>query len=244
MKLVTLESLRNDALLRADAVKANPHSVAEVNGYVNKGYSKFYDELIKANADYNVGQQLITTGLITDPAAVLVNGVQQMDTYKLASDFYRHRGHDISYGAQTADTSKRVMWADRNQYKYWGTVGWFYGGEKILYYLRDNFQIFVPIPQGPFAVTAWYYPVAKTLNGDSDSIDVLSGGDDFIATYAAMCMARAKERWGLYNALKQDFGDEMQRISCMAPDRDANEPPRVQETCRRRYGGWSGGGYR
>ena len=230
-KLVALETLRNDALARADMANSGL-SVAEVNGYVNKAYAKYYDELIKSDAMYNVAQQSITTCLSTDPAAVSVAGVQQLDTYKLPADFYETKGLDVNLGGQQMLTARRINWHDRNVLKFWGTTGWFFG-QAVCYYLRDGFMIYVPIPQAAFTVTHWYYPVARTMAADTDTVDVLNGGDDFIALATAMQLARKEESWDMYGSLKGDLGEEMGRVQAMAPKRDAAEPPRVTETSRR-----------
>lgn len=235
-KLVSLAALRTDAYARADLPPSGsgPVDQEEANGYVNKARTKYYDELIQADAYYNVGQQVITTASPSDPAAVIgANGQQILDTYKLPPDFYETKGLDINLGGQQMQTGRRVNWHDRNLYKFWGTTGWFFG-QWILYYLRDGFMIYVPIPQGPFSVTHWYYPVATTLSADTDTVDVLNGGDDYIALYAAMQMARKEENFELYNALRSDFAEEVTRVKAMAPKRDAAEPARVAETSRRR----------
>jgi len=234
-KLVSLETLRNAAYAKADLPNSGngPVSIGEANGLINAAYAKYYDELIKSDAMYKVARQSITTASATDPAAVLVNGVQVLDTYKLPPDFYETKGLDINLGGQQMQTGRRVNFHDRNLYKFWGTTGWFFG-QWILYYLLDAFMVYVPIPQGPFTVTHWYYPVAQTLSSDTDVVDLLNGGDEFVSLHAAMQMARKEESFELVAALKGDFADEMQRIREMAPKRDAAEPPRVTETSRRR----------
>lgn len=233
-KPVSLLELRIDAMNRADLAGSVYATVqaAELNKYVNKGAAKYYEELVKADEMYNVAQQTITVASATDPAAVFVNGVQQLDTYSLPPDFLATKGLEASLGGQQMLTGRRVEWRDRNIYKFWGTTGWFFG-QALLYYLRDAFLIFVPTPQAAFAVTHWYTPTVATLVDDADTVDVLNGGDDFIALYAAMQLARKEESWEMYQALKGDLADEMVRVQSMAPKRDAAEPRRVTETARR-----------
>jgi hypothetical protein len=227
---VTLQELRDGAFDLADELNSGVIPVQSANWYINHAYRKLYDVLIKSGEDYNLLTQIITTNSPSDPAAT-----SDVSVYKLPGGFYKTLGFDANLGGNQYVTLHRFNWNDRNVYKLWGTTGWFIG-QPLNYRIQGNCVQFMPIPQGPFQVTQWYYPVAPKLSQDSQAVDVLSGGDLFIVAYAAGLMCQRQESFESADRLMAMADKELDRIRDMASDRDAAEPPRVTETIRRAHG--------
>jgi hypothetical protein len=227
---VRLVDFRDAALDLADELNSDVIPTATVNRWVNQAYGKYYDILIQSGEDYSVKQQLIYTNTPSDPAAT-----SDPATYRLPGDFYKERGFDANLGGNQYTSMHRFNWNDRNLYKLWGTTGWFIG-RPLFYAIVDASIIFMPIPQGPFYVTHWYYPVAPLMTQDEHCVDVLSGGDLFVTLYAAGMIAQRQESFELSDRLFAQAEQELVRARDMSTDRDAGEPPRVTETVRRNYG--------
>jgi hypothetical protein len=226
-RTIALSELRDGAFDLADELASGAIPIPTANRWVNQAYAKYYDILIKSGADYSVRQQVITTNLASDPAATTDTSV-----YLLPGDHYETRGLDANLGGQQYVTMHRLTWADRNRFKLWGTTGWFVG-IPLAYLVIDKCLQFSPIPTSAYSVTHWYYPVAPIMAQDGQTVDVLSGGDLFIMTYAAALMTLRQESFELSDRLNNLAEAELARAKDMASDRDANEPPRVQEVCRR-----------
>jgi hypothetical protein len=232
---VSLQELREGTFDLADEINSGVISTQSANRWINQAYAKYYDELIKSGEDYTILQQQISTTLSTDPSST-----SDPSVYLLPGDFYKTRGFDANLGGQQYVTMHRFNWNDRNIYKLWGTTGWFIG-TPLNYRIMGSAVQFMPIPQGVFVVTQWYYPVAPILSADAQMVDVLSGGDLFVEAYAAGLIAQRQESFDLADRLFAKAAEELQRAKDMSTDRDAAEPPRVSETVRRGYGfrrGW------
>jgi hypothetical protein len=224
---VTLQELRDGALDLADELNSGVIAPQLANRLVSQAYSKYYDELIKSGEDYSILQQTIVTAVSTDPAAT-----NDPSIYKLPGDHYETRGLDANLGGQQYATMHRTNWNDRNLLRLWGTTGWFVG-IPLRYMLLGSCLRFDPVPTSSFTVTHWYYPVAPTLSQDTQTVDVLSGGDLFIECYAAGLIAQRQESFELADRLFQRASEELERGREMAQTRDAAEPPRTTEVQRR-----------
>jgi hypothetical protein len=211
---VSLGTLRADARLRADMPSAGFCSDAEVNRYINQGYTELYDWLIASGEEYFM-------------SSTTINTTSGTDTYALPNDFFEIRGVDVNIGAQQVLTAHRFTFEERNRYKLIVT-GWFFN-EPCWYQLRGTNIVFMPAPQGVYIVTVWYYPIPVAMVSDSDTIDGVNGWDEIIVLDAAIKMLQREESFDAADRLKADKAAIKDRILRRIAARDAGSPARVSD---------------
>ena len=216
--VVTLGNLRDQLRLRIDRVNSNFFTDSELNTYLNDSYKELYDILIqKFGDDYYVAA----------PVSITTDGTN--DTYALASDFYKLLGVDISFNTGNANTwvtLKQFMFGERNFYKLPNVQG-LYGLTNLRYRLRDNKLWFVPVPQASQSLRYFYIPRPTELDDDADTVDGVSGWEEYIICDAAIkCMVKEESDPMAFAAQKQAM---LTRIESAAENRNAGEPQRVTD---------------
>lgn len=215
---VTLLDIRTQCRQRADMVNSQFVSDSELDSYINASHTELYDLLINEYEDYHA----------TSYDLAVVAGTT---TYDLPEDFYKLLGVDLVVDSQgNAVTLKPFVFAERNAYVFtptWNVVGLAY----LRYHLIDNSIRFVPVPTTNQNVKLWYVPAVSKLVNDNDTVDGVSGWEDYIVADCCIKML-AKEESDPSVFMRQK--DELRkRIQIMAANRDAGANMRISDTTKR-----------
>lgn len=188
--------------------------------WINQGWARLYDKLVKTGEQYFLYSTIITTN----------NG--QMD-YQLPPDFYKGMGVDIMIGGYWSP-AHRFNFEQRNDYQN-VTGDWTW--PVFIYYDFWGQQLhFIPTPNGQYPVRLWYVPVSArmTLNdnanppGSLSNIDGINGWEDYCIDWAAKKCAQRDENFDLANSLHQDMLETEAHILSMATSRNPGEAPKAR----------------
>lgn len=229
--VVTLSDLKTQLLQRIDRVGSDFYDPTELNTYISASYKELYDLLIqKFGDDYFFSTHTITT-----------DGTN--DTYALPDDFYKLFGVDLSLTGGAPDgwvTLKQFMKADRNRYAVPNFQS-FYGITNLRYRLRGNLIWFTPIPMANQKIRLLYAPRPSDLDEDTDTVDGVSGWEEYIISDAAIkCLAKEESDTSIFERQKMFI---KQRIEEAAENRNVGEPQTVSDSQGNwgPFGTWSNG---
>lgn len=231
--VVTLEEIRTELRQRIDRVNSEFFTDEELNSYISGSYKELYDILIqKFGDDYYVAQ----------PYEFTTDGTS--DTYDLPEDFYKLLGVDCQLnGSDNGNgwvTLRQFMFQERNAYTLPNYQS-FYGITNLRYRLRDNSLWLTPIPMGGQLMRIFYIPRPATLVDDADTVDGVSGWQEYIICDAAIkCMVKEESDPSAFAAQKMAV---LQRIESAAENRNAGQPQTVSDVHQSfwPYGGWGPG---
>lgn len=231
--VVTLEQIRTELRQRIDRVNSQFFTDEELNSYISGSYKELYDILIqKFGDDYYVAA----------PYEFTTDGTN--DTYDLPEDFYKLLGVDAQYSGANAQngwiTLRQFMMQERNSYTLPNYQA-FYGITNIRYRLRDNKLWFMPVPIGGQLLRMFYIPRPAELTEDDDTVDGVSGWEEYILCDAAIkCMVKEESDPSAFAAQKNAM---LQRIESAAENRNAGQPQVVSDIHQSfwPYGGWGPG---
>lgn len=234
--VATLSEIRTIARQYADMVNSQFVTDAEFNSYINLSYFELYDILIqKYGDDYYVAS----------PYSFSTDGVTQQ--YTLPSNFYKFLGLDLQLGNTPNSwvTIRSFMFGDRNRYAVPNFQS-FYGVTNLRYRIFANTIFLTPIPAAGQNLRIWYVPRLTELVNDSDTVDGVSGWQEYLCLDAAIQALRKEESdVSVLLAQKQAL---INRIESAAEGRDAGNPQVVTDSQWSEYqlpmwnGGWGGGG--
>lgn len=230
--VVTLGDLRDELRLRIDRVNSTFFTDAELNTYISGSYKELYDLLAqKFGDDYYVAT----------PYEFTTDGTN--DTYDLPATFYKLIGCDASYnggGANGWITLKQFMFQERNTYTLPNYQG-FYGITNLRYRLRGDKIWFTPLPIGGQLLRIFYIPRPTELTDDADTVDGVSGWEEYILCDAAIkCMVKEESDPSAFAAQKSAM---LVRIESAAENRNAGQPQTVSDIHQGfwPYGSWGPG---
>lgn len=213
MSTVTLGQLKTRSRERADMVNSKFISDSELASYINASYAELYDLLISSRGEnYFIDSYSFTT-------------TSNQDSYALPNDFYKLMGVDYVTSASQAITLKAFKWQERNRFKepFYNTANY-----NLMYQIRGNDLVFVPVPNGNQNMKLWYVPVPASLSSDSDSFNGINGYEEYIVIDAAIKM-RVKEESPV-DELMMAKEAMRQRVLQASSGRDSGEPNRVVDT--------------
>jgi len=220
-RTATLSSLRDQVRKRADVENSTARFPdAELNTYINQSWTELYDLIIESGGESYLNSTQISTS----------NGT---DTYSLPADFYKVRGVDVDVGGPGPLPMRQFSFEERNFYLY--NSGWQYG-RPVRYRLYGANIKFIPKPSGVYTVTVWYYPTPTSMVSDSDTIDGVSGWEEYVVIDAAVKVLTKDDRDA--SLLVGAHGAVRQRIVDMAMNRNAGEPERVDDVEVPNLGFW------
>lgn len=231
--IVSLGQVRLSAQQRADMVNSDFVTKQEWNSYINHSYTELYDMLVQTYGDeYFVS----STGITTDGR---VSG-----QYSLPTNCYKLMGVDlgISPNSNGYISLKKFTFSARNQYL-WGNAPVSGLGNIDLRYRMVGANIqFSPYPQANQTIKLWYVPRPSTLLSDSDTLDSVSGWDEYVVVDAAIKgMQKEESDVSVLMAQKEAL---RQRIVSAAANRDAGMPEKVTDVRGDGfYGGFDGGSW-
>lgn len=212
MATYTLSQLRDQIRQRADIVRSQHQTDAEINGYINASIRELRDLLIqKFGEDYFASNANITT-------------VANTDTYTLPTDFFKLLGVDLQLTNSEFITLKPFMFAERNRYNV-NILRGTYGSQYTRYRLQGNNIIIRPIPTSAVTLKLWYVPMFTSLSVDSDTWDGFNGWEEFVIVDGTI-KAKTKEESDVKVEMAQK-ASLIKRIEEAAGNRDAGLSFRV-----------------
>lgn len=229
-------------------------TTAEWNSYINGSYYELYDLLIqKYGENYfsaldanGKGYQFTTDG--SNEVYALPDG---SSTYKMpdgttAPAFYKGLGVDLWLSSTSTQpqqwfTLHRFNYSERNRWTI-ATLVAPYGYIGLRYRFEGNKLWLRPFPAAGQLIQVRYAPRLTALVNDNDTVDGVSGWEEYIIVDAVI-KAKLKEESdpsGFF-ARKADL---RQRIEAAADNRDPGEPQTVAEVeGGAGASGWPGGGF-
>jgi hypothetical protein len=216
MAAVTLATLRSRAQARADMENSSFVSTAVWTTWLNAGADELYDLLVrKFNDRFTKSQSFVT--------------VAGTETYTLPADFFSLRGVDLQVDSINWKTLRPLNFAQRNlarnalssplpnlvDTRYWLKAGVFH---------------LLPVPTTVVNGTLWYIPTRTLMVGDSDTLDGVSGWEEYVVVDAAIrALQKEESDVGELLAEKQAL---IERINRSAAVRDAGTPRTVSDVAR------------
>jgi hypothetical protein len=229
----TVGNLRLECQQRTDRVTSDNISIQEWNSMISQSYKELYDILLqKFGNDYyvQIPYSFQTTGQI-DP-------ITQAQTFPLPADFYKLLRAEVSLNPSDPNawiTIREFDAIQANLYNY-PNVYTLFGTTNLKYRLwGTNIQI-VPITTAGQTIRLWYSPRPNQLIKDTDTVDAISGWEEYIvADCCIKAMTKTEEDPQIFMAQKQGL---LKRIEEAAENRNVGEAPRVSDSRRRNFA-WS-----
>ncbi len=235
----TVGNLRLECQQRTDRVNSDNISVQEWNSMISQSYKELYDILIqKFGNDYYIQlpYTYLTTGQI-DPDT-------QAQTFPLPADFYKLMRCEVALNPSDANSWVTLRQFQAIQANLWNypNIYTMYGVTNLRYRLwGTNLQI-VPITTSGQTIRIWYAPRPNQLILDTDTVDAISGYEEYIvADVCIKTLAKTEEDVSIFLAQKQAL---LKRVEEAAENRNIGEPQTVSDSRTRNFA-WSDdtGGY-
>ncbi len=237
--VVPFSQVKLNARRYSDMENSSFVSDAELTIYCQTSHQELYDILLTTyGPDY----------FVASPSLITTDGVS--DTFSLPADFYKLLGVDLQVsGTAGAPTGYYIPlrpfnWSERIRYSVPYVAAVYPGVAYPRYRLRGNLLWMVPLPKASQTLRMWYAPRLQVATSDTDSVDGISGWEDYISVDAAIKMKQKEDSdASLLEMMKKSLLD---RIQMMAENRDENGPLVTADTRNRdAYSypgwGWSGG---
>lgn len=181
---ITLEQLRLQARYKADMVQSNFCDDTELNTYINASAYELYDLLVTAYGEdyYNTESYQFTTTV-------------SAQAYDLPSNFFKLAGVDCNISgtgsANTPITLKPFKFNERNKFSYQNVQ--MYRGTNLRYRLKGDQIYFNLFPQPGQTITIWYVPQMTVMVDDDDTLDGVSGWQEYVLVDAAIKMLQKQD---------------------------------------------------
>ncbi len=221
---LTLAQVRTLCKQESDMENSGFVSDSEWNSYINQSYFELYDLLVQKYGDDYFSNYVTFQTDGTSALYALPNGTN----YSAAPSFYKLLGVDLSLSdsPESFITLRRFNFSARNRYSVPNFQS-FYGVTNLRYRLNGDNIWFTPIPQGGQTIRLWYVPRLTTLSADGDTVDGISGWNEYIIVDAAI-KAKNKEESDVTVLMARKMG-LIQRIEAAAENRDAANPMTVAD---------------
>lgn len=229
----TLGTIRTAAQQRSDFLNSNFITTAEWNSYINASMFELYDILVqKFGDDYFVAIPYTYT------TSSQINPLTQASTYQLPGDFYKGLGVEVALNPNDPNswvTLRKFEFIQRNLWNY-PNVYTFYGITNLRYRFNGNNLMIVPIPSSGQTVRIWYVPRLSYLINDADTLDAVSGWEEYIITDVCIkALTKEESDASVFIAQKNAL---LKRIEEVAENRDIGEPETVSDSKLRNFA-WS-----
>lgn len=224
------DDLIDDAYRRSDNEGATDrHPRADVLRYVNQGCAELYDLLIEARG--RTYYRSATAWSFTTTADTTLY------TASFPATFYRLVSIRVSDGT-VGEPLHPFTPMEEPELRTDGVAAYF----PTHYELRPNGVVLLPEHSAGKTVTVDYIPTFTDLSDSGAStFDGINGWEEYAVCFAARNMATKDEEWELARALESDMARLKERISKLAPHRDAFRPRRLQDVRGTRMRGGGGG---
>jgi|WetSurMetagenome_2_1015567.scaffolds.fasta_scaffold164270_2 hypothetical protein len=225
--VISLGALRLQAQQRCDRVNSTFVTTTEWNSYISASYKELYDILIQKFAAEYFLQVPYTYTLATN-----------VQYYPLPADFYKMFLVEVALNPQDPNSYVTLRKFQKIQQNLWNypNIYTFYGITNIRYRVEGNQLHLVPAPTGGQTLRINYAPRPNTLMADTDSVDGVSGWEEYIVVDACLkALAKEESDVSVYMAQKAAL---LQRINEAAENRDIGEPETVSDSRMRNFS-WS-----
>jgi hypothetical protein len=228
----TLGNMKLEAQQRSDLVYSSNITDQEWNSMLSQSYKELYDILIqKFGDDYYIATpySYLTTGQI-DP-------VYQAQVFPLPNDFYKLMRVEVALNPGDPNswiTLRKFEAIQANLFNY-PNVYTFYGITNLRYRLwGSNLQI-VPITSAGQTIRIWYSPRPNQLLVNTDTIDGISGYEEYVIADACMKALIKQESFEQAQAFALQKAALLKRIEEAAENRDVGSPETVSDSRRRNF---------
>lgn len=205
------QDLINDAYARSDLESAEDrHERPDVLRYVNQGCAALYDLLIEAR-----GRTYFRTSLeiptLSETTFYAVAGLYRLLGVRVKGV----AGFTLEPFAQQDEPILRAPFTSASFPSH--------------YELRPGGIEVLPYHRGGETLVVDYVPTCPDLADTNVSLfDGINGWEEFVVAFAAKCMATKDQDWDLVRELRNDLAGLTDRISKLAPTRDAFRAERVK----------------
>lgn len=228
----TLGNLRLEAQQRCNKEYSQFYTTQEWNSMISQSYKELYDIIIQKFGDdyYMKTPYTYTTSGVIDPN-------YQAQVFPLPGDFYKLFLCEVALNANDPNSWVTLRQYQRIQQNLWNfpNVYTFYGITNLRYRLTGTQLQIVPIASAGQTIRIWYAPRPNQLIYDTDTIDGISGWEEYIIVDAC-CKAMVKEE-SLETALgfNQQKQALLKRIEEVAENRNIAEPQTVSDSKTRNF---------
>lgn len=231
----TVGNLRLESQQRCNKEHSLFYTTQEWNSMINQSFKELYDIIITAFGDdyYVANPYTYTTG-------------QNQQLYPLPSDFYKLLLCEVALNPTDPNSYvtlrqfnfiQKNLWNYPNQYT-------MYGITNLRYRLNGNNLMIVPQTQGGQTIRIWYAPRPNQLINDTDTVDAVSGWEEYIvADVCIKALAKEESDVTIFAAQKMAI---LTRIEEMSLNRNLAESKTVSDVKLRNFswgdsGDWGGG---
>lgn len=235
----TLANVRLQCKQRCDRVNSEFVTDQEWNTMIDESYKELYDLLVqKFGDDYFIAPPFtfLTTNSQTYPLpdGSTPSAGQQTN----APAFYKLMGVEVQLNTGDPNsfvTLRKFEFIQRNLWNF-PNVYTMYGITNLRYRLSGNNIMLVPVPSNGQIIRLWYNPRPNQLINDTDTLDMVSGWEEYIVVDACIkAMIKEESDISGFAAQKQNV---VKRIEEAAENRDVGEPETVSDSKRRNLA-WS-----
>jgi hypothetical protein len=223
---VLASTIVSDARLYADqrgaGVATNGYLTdTEILRLINQKLKGLYDLLLKARGqDYYIDEATI--------AISVGGGVSSSSSrYALPATFYQLKSVTLEWSANDHELVNPVN-AVRGRAHYANSAGTWSRGSWKGYRLRGPNIEFLPTPTSSVTCRVQFVPCFTDLTLPSGSFDGVNGWEKLVAVGVAMEMLDIEEE-GASARLQRTYDEELARIRSLAADRDADNPPQIED---------------
>lgn len=227
------------SLVRQEADMVNSQFVAdpELISYISASYKELYDLLVGAYGEDYYGATPVT--ITTDGTNDRYN-LPDGTLYSGAPAFYKLLGVDLqlSTGPQGYITLKTFPLSERNKYSTPNFAS-FWGFTNMRYRLFANQLMLNPLPAAGQNIRLWYVPRPSNLTASTDTLDGISGWEEYVVVDAAIkCKDKEESDCSVLMARKQALKE---RIESIAANRDPGTAAKTVDVYNDT--GWGNDGY-
>lgn len=211
---VTLAQLRTRCRELSDMENSTFVSDSEILSYINASYAELYDLLVSRNEDYYTTSTNLT--------------ISSGNTVALPTDFYKNRGVDIRLDSSGNSWSAVPKFNFNNRNTRNANVSKLLSGQfNVSYRIVGSDLHITPTDNATGTYRLWYIPVYTPLSADGDTVDGISGWEEYIVVDVAMKML-SKEESSINHLVMMKKG-LIDRIEAMAQNRDMDQPETVSD---------------
>ncbi len=229
MAIVTLQQLLDRTRQRADQVNSGFVTDSEITNWINVYKREYEDLLVRTfGADYSA----------TSATFSATAGTENYNLSALtAGTFYKLQGLDVT------DSSSPTGWRDvkafnfhdRNRTTMSGNVLSTQSNGDVRYRVWGPSLTLRPVPTGTLAMKLWWTPQTIAMSVTTDSFDDVNGWSELIVLDTAIAIKDKEE--SDTSVLQVDRQRMVQRITEMAPNRDAGDPMTIADVQNRNDNG-------
>jgi hypothetical protein len=226
MATVTLTQLQADALLYCDQRPGGSTShinTTELTRLINQAAKEFYDLLVASR-----GQEYFITSTTLAVVAATASYALPAAFYELSSVTLEWSTTDHEIVRPLAALADRADYTPPTVWNRYSAKGYRLRGSQTAAMQLE----FVPTPTSAVTARVQYIPVMTELVAGGDTINVANGWDKLITLKAALEILSIKGSTKQRATIRELFDEQLERVTAMAPDQDANEPGRIRDVQR------------